>query len=577
MSFDPEVGLVLEIDGARYTVQPHPTLLALPYGQEGRRATVYQLAGPDQTLMALKVFKASYRTLKTAQVSERMRPYAALPGLEVCQRSVVMPARNQALVARYPDLCYAVVMPWVAGNPWQEMVHQRRVSSPELSLALARSLAESLAVMELQGLAHCDLSGGNVLVVRTRGSAALVDLEDMYAPRFEQPEKVPGGSPGYAHRTAPAGMWGALADRFSAVVLLAEMLAWYDPEVRSSAWGECYFNPEEIQTPCPRLEVLRKALRARWGDPVVKAFDQAWGSEQLDTCPTLRAWAELLGVRLPNVTPHPAPALTTTRAPATLPPANLPGVAPTLAGPPPAPPGPATPPWFGDGLVEPLVEPLPTSQAGNSARIASPRRAGAARLVAAIFGVAAVMLLILAILAQGQIGDFWWQLVERVGVVGQEAFAVMMLATLLALVCTWIFRRSARRERLVAGILGVAGAGLVAGGIVGAIIEGSDLEASYLPLGPTLLLMGLQGAVVGVGAGIVFATIWQPGQRGRIAFWSALGALAWGAIWAAGFGVAFSLEGVLRPALAWAVIVGLTGALLAYISVRVRSLELSVR
>jgi len=44
MPFQPEVNLELTIDDATYRVAEHPAAPGIPYGQEGRAATVYKLA-----------------------------------------------------------------------------------------------------------------------------------------------------------------------------------------------------------------------------------------------------------------------------------------------------------------------------------------------------------------------------------------------------------------------------------------------------------------------------------------------------------------------------------------------------
>jgi hypothetical protein len=120
---------------------------------------------------------------------------------------------------------------------------------------LARALALTLALAEANGLAHCDLSGSNVLLpdlhvigqempdLRLAASGhpvELVDLDGMYAPGLDRPGCLASGSPGYAHKTTPRGEWGPMADRFAAAVLLAEMLAWSDAQVRLNAHGKQY-------------------------------------------------------------------------------------------------------------------------------------------------------------------------------------------------------------------------------------------------------------------------------------------------------------------------------------------------
>ena len=48
MTFTPNVGQELRIDGAGLRVAPHPGAPRLPYGQTGRQGTVYRLDGPTQ-------------------------------------------------------------------------------------------------------------------------------------------------------------------------------------------------------------------------------------------------------------------------------------------------------------------------------------------------------------------------------------------------------------------------------------------------------------------------------------------------------------------------------------------------
>ena len=175
--------------------------------------------------------------------------------------------------------------------------------SRERGRAHARDLAEMLARMEERGLAHCDLSGPNVLLpAMAEGSPntppnrsvqlpiELVDVEQMYAPGLDRPATLPAGSPGYAHRTATAGLWEPAADRFAGAVLIAEMLGWADGRVRADAWGESYFEPGELQQDGDRLRTLVEALRTEAGEGVSDLFLRAWTSETLADCPTFGDW-----------------------------------------------------------------------------------------------------------------------------------------------------------------------------------------------------------------------------------------------------------------------------------------------
>ena len=314
MSLAFEVGQELLIEGTSYRIAEHPAAPGIPHGQEGRQAIVYRVVTEGGDARALKVFKPHYRSPALVAQAERIAPYAALPGLQVCRRTVLTPQRHQALLRQYPDLAYAVLMPWIEGATWCEVLTGGWTLTPTKSLALARSLAKVLAVMERRGLAHCDLSGANVMLPEwgdfdRRAPAGtedvdivLVDVEQMYGPGMERPEKLPGASPGYAHRSASDGLWGEWADRFAGAVLMGEMLGWCDEQVRQAAGeGESYFNPDEMQQETTRYRLLIQVLEARWGHDVAAAFEQAWFSDTPATCPSPAAWTEILSVAGPGV------------------------------------------------------------------------------------------------------------------------------------------------------------------------------------------------------------------------------------------------------------------------------------
>src|SRR5262245_1568101 len=163
MSFFPTIGDTLDIDGVVYSVAEHPSAPGMPYGQEGRAATVYQLVTGNGR-RAIKAFKSRYQVPSMVTLAERLETFATLSGLQVCKRSVITGRRNRELVKEHPDLSYAVLMPWIEGPTWMEVMLTRYEFSPEQSLSLALALTEILASMEERGLAHCDLSGSNLIL-----------------------------------------------------------------------------------------------------------------------------------------------------------------------------------------------------------------------------------------------------------------------------------------------------------------------------------------------------------------------------------------------------------------------------
>ncbi|HYP21632.1 MAG TPA: anti-sigma factor [Chloroflexia bacterium] len=305
MPFQPEVNQQLSIDGITYLVAEHPVARGIPYGQEGRQAVVYQLvAGNDKR--AIKAFKSRYQMPSMVSLAKRLAPHADLPGLQVCRRSVLSPQQHDTLLNAYPDLLYAVLMPWIEGPTWMEVLLEKRELTPNESLSIARAFAGILSGMEQEGLAHCDLSGPNLLLpifapgpATYQAPVALVDVEQMYGPDLRKPEVLPGGSPGYAHKSAPEGLWSANADRFAGAVLMSEILAWCDPRVRDAAWGESYFDPQEMQRDGERYTLLITTLTETWGANVARMFERAWTSQTLADCPSFGQWL----VSLPKSVP----------------------------------------------------------------------------------------------------------------------------------------------------------------------------------------------------------------------------------------------------------------------------------
>lgn len=293
MPFRPEVNQTLRIDELDYCFTEHPAAPGMPYGQTGRRATVYQVQA-NGTFHALKVFTEAFRSPRAAVNAKQLRAFAELPGLQAVSRQVLVPSQHEGLLKTHPDLAYAVLMPWIGGTTWQELLSTGAALIQDESLALAREFCNVLKSLEARGAAHCDLSGPNVMVQREPLSVALVDLEDLYAPGWTQPEKLPGGSAGYAHKTAPKGLWSAESDRFAGAVLLAEMLGWCDERIRKAAWGESYFAPEEMQQEHARYHLLVEVLHERWGAALTEAFQAAWLSQQLGDAASFTDWELLL-------------------------------------------------------------------------------------------------------------------------------------------------------------------------------------------------------------------------------------------------------------------------------------------
>lgn len=308
MAFSPEVNQEINIFGDLFSVVHHPLLPDIPYGQEGRQAIVYSLMSKQGARngqqMALKVFKPRFQSHRLIKLARDLTPLAQIPGLSVCHRTVLTQENSSDLIAKYPELNNAMLMPWIVGPTWLDLLIELRELSREQSLGLARSLVNTLADMERMGIAHCDLSAANILIpglvgeekaINTAaGLVELVDVEQICSSQLEQPDALPGGSPGYAHAESSNGLWNLNADRFAGAVLLAEILAWCSLTVRNESWGESYFDPNEMQKTDKRYLIIKQELKAVWGEEAAGIFASAWESTRLSDCPSFRQWQEVI-------------------------------------------------------------------------------------------------------------------------------------------------------------------------------------------------------------------------------------------------------------------------------------------
>lgn len=292
--FNPSPHDRVIIGGHPYTVMPHPAVPSFAFGQEGRKAFVYQITGgPDQGLYALKKFKEAFRVPELVEICDQLARFSAWPGLEVCARQCLNAKKHGETLTAYPDLEYAVLMPWIGGSTWYDMVIGMTPLSRLEALSYANATAQVLAAIEEAGLAHCDISAANVIINPNTQHAHLIDVEDLYAPGFAPPASLPAGTDGYAHRTASNGLWSPAGDRFAGAVIIAEMAAWFRPEIRREAEEEHYFATNEMQQDVPRYQLMRSTLESI-SPAVADLFDEAWFSPRLADAPPLKRWQEAI-------------------------------------------------------------------------------------------------------------------------------------------------------------------------------------------------------------------------------------------------------------------------------------------
>lgn len=293
--FEPKPGEKYSVNGDTYEVMEHPSAPFMPYSQEGRKAVVYQVADKDKKLFAWKVFKESYRLSSLVGSCEILKTLAQ-PGLEVSNRTCIENKIEPELIKKYPELEYSILMPWVEGRTWFDLIYQRVPISKQNSLVAARNVARVLAELEKAGFAHCDIAGTNVIVNPKTGKIGFVDIEDTFGPDLSRPHNSPQGTEGYRHVEiyGQHDQWRKEGDRFAASIILGEILCWHDENFRALADNEHYFGQQEISsTNSPRYKALIKILEQISPD-LLELFRKAWNSKALSECPEVESWRGVL-------------------------------------------------------------------------------------------------------------------------------------------------------------------------------------------------------------------------------------------------------------------------------------------
>ncbi|WP_298818551.1 serine/threonine protein phosphatase [Chloroflexus sp.] len=313
MPFQPAIDEQLEIDGVNYQVCAHPALPGQAFIQEGQTGRVVQLRATGG-FVALKV-QTQIHDQALIDHAQQLQSISVIPGLQAARRIIITAANQSTLVAKHPELNYAILMPWVYGPPWQELIRHHRPLSPIQSLTLARALAHLLAEIEQRGLVHGDLQAAHVMLpgLIDPGAAApvaLVDLETMHGVGIHRLALPAPASP-YQH---PVAAQGLSIDRFGGALLILELLGWCEEDVRAAAEPDSFFATTDLLKPTERYQLLHAALARRWGIGPAQMLERLWQSDTPMKCPQFKDWLAILpplAMAASEPLPTTAPALLT--------------------------------------------------------------------------------------------------------------------------------------------------------------------------------------------------------------------------------------------------------------------------
>lgn len=313
MTFEPEPGTRINLKNDEVieflALEASGPASVFVYAESGKEGTVYKVL-KNQEQYALKVFYPHYRDKRLLENTDKVSRFKDLEGFRVAKRTVITPETHPNLLREFPDLTYAVLMPWIEGTVWSNlMLETDPALQPENYVQIAYALTRVVSSLELQGLAHCDLSSNNFIIAKSPSGIQLIDIEDMYGPDMPRPiPDVSYGSVGYRTKwIAEKGLWGPESDRFSIAVLCSEILTWHNPEIQENKSGTtAFFDEQEIGEESDRYRLMAKHL-SRQSDNLPVLLEKAWFSTEFAQCPTVVEWTDAVRKLQVKVAPEPSP------------------------------------------------------------------------------------------------------------------------------------------------------------------------------------------------------------------------------------------------------------------------------
>ena len=295
--FRPTLHTTLTIGSHHYIFLPHPHLPGEVLHIPREQATTYQLQRvEDKTLWALKIQHQLTAETRRAQALRILPKYAHLPGLLAARRLYLHKQNCPELIAHFPPLEYAVLMPWIVGPTWAGFMDDPFISASyqqQQAYQLALTTAQMLWNLETNHIAHTDIAGDNVIVLSMQ-HIELIDLEGCYLPDIPAPTRKSRGWPGYQHpQLDQRGNYRPDGDRFAGAMLLTEMLTWWNSLVRATTPdnNEALFQDanEPTEQRERRLAIVRRTLWNMY-PRLCTLFEQAWSSSDLVDCPDFSTW-----------------------------------------------------------------------------------------------------------------------------------------------------------------------------------------------------------------------------------------------------------------------------------------------
>lgn len=289
MHFAPKPNEMLQIFDKELVFLPHPAAPFMVHSMGCRKSYVYKVKNQKNfEYFALKVFKPAFQDKELVDIVARLQTIQTYDGLQAANRKIV--TEIDTVIKQYDSLLYAVLMPWLTGETWFDILNRKRNLSLSEATTFCRKFLNALESLEKSGLAHTDIAPGNVMFRYDVRDVQLLDLEDVYMPNSPTPSSTNTGCTGYRHHTAENSdftCWCREGDRYAAAILSAEILLFSESCFVTAStdegyfYGHCKTNEGEI-----RYKEAKKWLAQKF-PKFSEVFEKSWYSKTLKECPTI--------------------------------------------------------------------------------------------------------------------------------------------------------------------------------------------------------------------------------------------------------------------------------------------------
>jgi serine/threonine protein kinase len=203
----------------------------------------------------------------------------------------------------------AVLMPQVISPTWAELLDSIREGSRSLSrverLLLCQKLSQAVDWLESTGIAHRDLSDGNVMIDPINIEVHLVDWDGLYHRGLAMPANTSCGSRGYlapfVKLNGPAEgdlTWRDKADRFALAALNSELLLMREGLPRVGGHG--LFDQDDINNRSGKTVIeVRNGLRYTF-PAASQLLEAALTARSFEECPGPLDWIDFATRQLDN-------------------------------------------------------------------------------------------------------------------------------------------------------------------------------------------------------------------------------------------------------------------------------------